>query len=188
MSKVFVSGSLSGENLPTQAVELINALCTNNCDFLIGDAQGVDSLIQKQLIKNNYTNVNIFHIGYQPRNLLNKNWNTVKVPVDGSVEPKPGLSSGRIAQMHKDKAMADQADCGVAIWNDVSKTKWGNLAVSKGTLHNMINLLSNGKPVALFMLGHNDGQLSLLKNMESLRNVINASGHNLTQDYFAQIS
>ena len=105
MSKVFVSGSLSGENLPTQAVELINALCANNCNFLIGDAQGVDSLIQKQLIENNYTNVNIFHIGYQPRNLLNKNWKTVKVPVDGSVEPKPGLSSGRIAQMHKDLSL-----------------------------------------------------------------------------------
>jgi hypothetical protein len=103
--KVCISGSRSISKLHPEAIARINRIIELNATILIGDAPGVDVLVQSYLYSVGYDQVEIWHIGDRPRNNINS-WPTVEV------------DSNRY--MARDKAMCDVADFGLAIWDGES--------------------------------------------------------------------
>src|SRR4030095_2483302 len=109
---IFVSGSRSIKSLPTAARERLDHHLTNGSHFLVGDAPGVDLLVQQYLSKAAYPNVTVFHIGHTPRN----NVGCQSQPVQGS------------RQVDKDIHMAKAANRGLAIWDGRSPGTKQNIA------------------------------------------------------------
>ncbi|HAO12147.1 MAG TPA: hypothetical protein DCQ51_13475 [Planktothrix sp. UBA8407] len=101
---VAISGSRSITNLNPEALTRINNIIKLNYEILIGDAPGVDTLVQSYLHQVNYENVQVWHIGDKPRNNVG-NWGTVKVQGNYSL---------------RDKLMMSSADFGLAIWDGKS--------------------------------------------------------------------
>lgn len=101
---VFVSGSRSIKSLPAQARDHLDRYIAQGAHILVGDAPGVDALIQRYLRNANYSQVTVFHIGEHPRNNI-------------------GFKTERVAgsrQTDKDAQMAQRADRGLAIWDGKS--------------------------------------------------------------------
>lgn len=101
--------------------------------ILVGDAKGVDVLIQNFYKNLDYKNVTVYVSGRKMRNNI-FNWDTKFIDVD------KGLS-GFDFYSQKDKAMAHDSDYGFMIWN----------GKSRGTLNNMINLISERKSILLYL-------------------------------------
>jgi hypothetical protein len=118
--KVFISGSISINNLPPIAIEKINSIIAKNYRILIGDAKGVDLLVQEYLLKKKYNNVIVYFTGNNIRNNAG-NWEFNHI-TDYSCRKK-----GRDLYTIKDKAMANDADYGLMIWDGKSKGTLGNI-------------------------------------------------------------
>mgnify|MGYP003496278930 FL=1 len=70
--KMFISGSIANNTIPDEVIKSVDVSMDKNYVILVGDAKGVDKNIQDLLKINNYSNVNIYHIGNKPRNLADK--------------------------------------------------------------------------------------------------------------------
>ncbi|MBK7901988.1 MAG: hypothetical protein IPJ97_02820 [Proteobacteria bacterium] len=127
MHKVFISGSMSIENLDANVVDRLGNVIESDYQVLVGDADGVDSAIQKHLRSKQTSNVVIYCAGEKPRNNFG-DWIVERI----STLAKPGT---REFFTEKDLKMADVCDYGFMIWD----TK------STGTLRNVIELLKRGK-------------------------------------------
>jgi len=117
---IFISGSISINKLPPLALEKINAIIAKNYTILIGDAKGVDLLVQEYLLKKKYNNVIVYFTGENIRNNVG-NWESNKI-IMGTDNKK-----GRELYTVKDKAMANDADYGLMIWDGKSKGTLGNI-------------------------------------------------------------
>lgn len=127
MFKVFLSGSMRIKNLDKNVTDRLENIMNSNYEVLVGDADGVDSSIQKFLELKNYKNVRVFCAGSQPRNNIGS-W---EVNYIQTLE-QPGTRAFFTA---KDLEMAKECDYGFMVWD----TK------STGTLSNAIELLSEKK-------------------------------------------
>lgn len=123
MHKVFVSGSRRINELPEAAKTSLDKIMALGFTILVGDCYicppgyGVDLLVQRYLKSEGYQRVQVDHIGAQPRH---------NVGFEGvSVEGK--------CQTDKDKAMAEMADYGLAIWEGVSPGTAANIERVKKT-------------------------------------------------------
>ena len=119
--KVFVSGSISIKKLPQIAVEKLDSIIAHNFSILVGDANGVDKLIQEYLKKKSYQNVFVYYAGSKIRNNLN-NWQMVNVASN---------LTGRALYTLKDRQMALDSDYGMMIWDGKSKGTKANIAEMK---------------------------------------------------------
>lgn len=117
--KVFVSGSISIKNLPQIAKIKLDKIMEQNLTVIVGDANGIDSLVQKYLADKTYSNVNVYHSGNYIRNNIG-NWSTVTVPSQNL--------TGRALYTLKDKQMARDADFGMMIWDGQSKGTKANIS------------------------------------------------------------
>jgi adenine-specific DNA-methyltransferase len=117
---VFVSGSRSISTLPPDAVKALDQLIDERATIFVGDAPGIDTLVQQHLSERNYDQVTVHHIGNQPRN--NLGFQTVKV--DGN------------RQTDKDNYMATRADTGLAIWDGQSRGTAQNIERLETTVIN----------------------------------------------------
>jgi len=117
---VFISGSRSVTALPPDAIKALDQLIEDRATVLIGDAAGVDTLVQQHLADRDYDLVTVHHIGDQPRN--NLGFETVKV--DGT------------RQTDKDSYMASRADSGLAIWDGQSRGTAQNIERLETTVIN----------------------------------------------------
>ena len=102
--KIAISGSRSITMLNNEALWRINNIMNLEATILIGDAPGVDTLVQSFLHESRYQKVQIWHIGAQPRNNIG-NWHTVEV-------------SGNYTD--RDKSMHRYSRFGLAIWDGKS--------------------------------------------------------------------
>lgn len=116
--KVFVSGSISIKILPQIAVEKLDSIIAHNFTVLVGDANGVDKLIQEYLKQKSYQNVCVYYAGNKIRNNLAQ-WNVVNIPSN---------LTGRALYTQKDKQMAFDSDYGMMIWDGKSKGTKANIA------------------------------------------------------------
>ena len=138
MKKIFISGSggfgnsETLTNLPQNIKSTLDEIIKNNHQILVGDCQGVDTLIQRYCKDNQYSNVHVYYTGYKARNSLDANWTKINVPTEGK--------TGRLGHMMTDLQMSKDADLGIAIWNHVSK----------GTGENIKNLKKQNKPVFIY--------------------------------------
>lgn len=133
MKSVFIAGPRAIKKLDNKVILKLKSFEENNFLIYVGDANGVDKLIQTFYHNLNYDNVNIFASNGKARNNLG-NWRINAVSVDKSIK-------GFEFYVQKDKAMAEKADFGFMIWN----------GKSKGTLNNIINLRNKNKYIILFL-------------------------------------
>ena len=127
MHKIFISGSMRIKNLDENVLDRINNIISSNYQVIVGDADGVDSSIQKYLTSKETKSVLVYCSGDKPRNNIG-HWNT---EVTETSAP-PGTRAFFTA---KDVKMAEDCDYGLMVWD----TK------STGTLSNTIELLKRKK-------------------------------------------
>jgi hypothetical protein len=117
MEKVFVSGSRAVKELPGAARASLDRIMRLGFLVLVGDCYGVDTLVQEYLKAQGYERVRVYHIGAKPRHCLG----FPPVRVEGA------------RQSAKDRAMAAQADYGLAIWDGRSPGTKANIRRVKRT-------------------------------------------------------
>jgi len=144
--KVFISGSIKIKEIPLCAIEKIESIINKKFDVIIGDAKGVDLLVQKYLHKKLYENVTVYYAGDEIRNNYG-NWKTKQVLSKSN-------EKGRDLYTLKDIEMANDADYGLMIWD----------GESKGTLANIKEMQTKNKRFFVIM----KDILVLDKNVESI--------------------
>jgi len=133
---VFISGSISIDKLPVLAINKIDSVISKNYRILIGDAKGVDSLVQEYLSKKKYDNVTVYFTGENIRNNAG-NWESNKINSDSDNK------KGRELHAVKDRAMAKDADYGLMVWDGKSKGTLGNIKEMK-KLNKRFYVILNG--------------------------------------------
>lgn len=150
--KVFIAGAIKIKCLKNIVVEKLDGIIEKKFEVLLGDAEGIDSLVQNYFKDKGYENIKIYSTNGQVRNNYG-GWKVVSVFTKDEVK-------GRAFYTVKDDQMAYDTDIGFMIWN----------GESQGTFNNMINLLNKNKRVCLFL--DNENKLLLLKKIEDLEKVV----------------
>lgn len=129
--KVFISGSISIKKLNTEVVFSLEKIMRNELQVLVGDAKGVDSIIQNYFNKHGYYNVVVYSIEGYPRYIASKEFEFKKINVPSCIV------GARQMQSQKDIVMTDDADFSLIIWDGKSKGSYANIIRSlkqdKGT-------------------------------------------------------
>lgn len=159
-SIVFLSGSLSGKELPKIVSEWVDRYILNNCNFVLGDAKGIDSLFQDYLLLQKYNRVKIFGVKNIARNKADEDWDYFKVNV-----PFQFRKTDRMLFLFRDFYLSKQADGGIVVWEPERKVR-GHQSVSKGSLFNMINLLLEEKNVVLYYIPNEE--IRILRSLDEL--------------------
>ena len=117
--KVFIGGSISIKYLDYEVQDELDKIMQGELDILIGDAYGVDSLIQKYCYKNGYNNVKIYACNGKARNNIGS-WSVEAINVSNNL-------SGREFYTQKDIEMSAVCDYGFMIWDGKSKGTFANI-------------------------------------------------------------
>ncbi len=147
LNKVFISGSISLKSLPNDAIHHLWGYIVCKYHILVGDANGIDRLIQQYFIDNKYCNVTIYSIHTKPRNIMSKlfhvkhiDYKTSQYYLNSPDNIKRSIdNSYRLQQTAKDIAMSNDSTESYMIWD-------GN---SKGTLANINRAKSQNKDYTL---------------------------------------
>lgn len=140
MNKVFISGSISIKELPKQVIGSIQTIISRNMTILVGDAPGIDSLVQNFCNKNNYLNVIVYTITSIPRYKANQEFQEKRISVNQDTK------SIRKRQTYKDEAMSEDSNYSLVIWD----------GSSKGSYANIIRALKSKKLVKIYYQETND--------------------------------
>jgi hypothetical protein len=133
MNRVFLGGSRKVSRLNEPIRERLEQIVRRRMQVLIGDANGADKAMQRQLAEWAYPNVVVYFVGTSPRNNVGA-WPTHHVPT-------PPGARGFDFYSVKDRAMSDAADFGFMLWD----------GESRGTLANVETLAEAGKPVSVYV-------------------------------------
>ncbi|MGL6023894.1 MAG: hypothetical protein ACRC0F_04695 [Cetobacterium sp.] len=150
--KIFIAGAIKIKDLKSMVLEKLDGIIEKKFEVLLGDAEGIDSSVQKYFKSKEYKNVKIYCTNNKARNNFG-NWEVINAFAKEN-------ETGRAFYTVKDKKMALDSDIGFMIWN----------GESEGTLNNMINLLVSNKKVCLFL--DKENRLLLLKKLEDLEKII----------------
>lgn len=131
--KIFVAGARSIKVLGPSVEKRLKNIYDKDYEILVGDCYGVDASVQKFYKDLKYNNVVVYASNGRARNNLG-HWKVENISVPLSVK-------GFDFYKQKDMAMVRDADYGFMIWD----------GKSKGTLNNMINLISQNKVVLLYL-------------------------------------
>lgn len=123
--KVFISGSIGVKRIPKDAIDKIDNIIRKNFTIIVGDAKGVDSIVQEYLQEKNYKNVIIYYAGNRIRNNIG-GWSTKQVGKDSRKQ-------GRELYTLKDIEMSNDADYGLMIWDGYSKGTLNNISMMKSS-------------------------------------------------------
>ncbi len=153
MKKVFISGSINLNILPKIVEKSLQTIQEKSIKVLVGDAKGIDTLIQDYFSKNTYFNLDIYSIYEIPRNKNNNNFNTILIEVDMDIK------SERKKQEKKDECMSLNSDYSFVVWD----------GKSKGSFNNIQRALENDKLLKVYYTKDN----RLLEENELDRDTIN---------------
>lgn len=131
--KIFIAGARSVKDLSPIVQQRMMTIYQKGYDVLVGDCYGVDTSVQKFYSDLGYSNVVVFASNGKARNNIG-HWNIRNVTV-------PSYIRGFDFYKQKDMAMANEADYGFMIWD----------GASRGTLNNVINLVSQDKKVLIYL-------------------------------------
>ncbi|WP_447970322.1 hypothetical protein [Nitrospira sp. M1] len=132
MEVVFFGGSRKTRVLNEVIRAQIENVMEKELSILIGDANGADKAMQTYLADRGYRSVTIFCAGSECRNNIGQ-WETRNIQMNGKEKNFAFYAA-------KDKAMSEEADYGLMLWD----------GISNGTLNNVLNLVERGKQVALY--------------------------------------
>lgn len=153
--KIFIAGPRVIHELDEKIKEKLQSICDKNYEVLVGDADGIDSSIQKFLKQKSYRNVKVYASKGLARNNYG-NWQIENVKVEDS---KKGFDF----YAQKDLEMAKDTEIGFMIWN----------GKSRGTFNNIINLLNFDKEVILYYTQNR--KFYHLKDMNNLNEFLNSN-------------
>lgn len=129
--KIFIGGSRAVSKLNAAIRQRLDDVIGRGCTVLIGDASGGDRAVQQYLADRQYADVIVFCMESCRNNV--GHWQT------RNIDPPPG-SSGFSYYSAKDLVMAQEAGCGLMLWD----------GKSKGTLQNILKLIGAGKPTLVY--------------------------------------
>ena len=131
MTSVFIGGSRAISKLNDPLREKLDDFKQRGCTIFIGDANGADKAVQQYLASREYQNVVVYCMDRCRNNIGGWPTNRIARPVG----PRDFAYYAA-----KDKAMAEDAKCGMMLWD----------GESKGTLNNIQNLLAAGKKTLVY--------------------------------------
>lgn len=134
MTKVFIGGSRRVPRVNKDVRARIDRIVEQGFTILVGDANGADKAIQKDLQERGYESVEVFHTEGVCRNNLG-NWPTRSVHVSKGAK-------GFQFYAAKDRQMAEEATVGLMLWD----------GRSVGTLMNVFRLVNRQKKVVLYIV------------------------------------
>jgi adenine-specific DNA-methyltransferase len=131
MTTIFIGGSRAVSRLSPEIIARLDDFIQRGCMVFVGDANGADKAVQQYLASKTYSNVTVFCMAF-PRNNVG-GWQTRRISA-------PATRKGFDYYATKDIAMAREAQCGFMLWD----------GKSKGTLHNVLNLIEASKKVLVY--------------------------------------
>lgn len=152
MTTVFIAGSITIKELHPLIIERIKKIVDQKFSVVVGDANGVDFSVQQELLNMGCDATTVFSSSPKPRNNLGS-WPVHVVKTD---QPR----GSRAFYTAKDVQMAENADCGLMIWD----------AKSTGTLSNVIELLSRKKHSVVFI--NNSKEFVIIKSLEDIDKLV----------------
>jgi hypothetical protein len=158
MTAVFVAGSRAVSRLNKQITERLDNIMRQQFTVLVGDANGADKAVQRYLAKCEYRDVFVYSMETCRNNI--GNWPCRKHTAGVNVR------HDRHYFAIKDVAMANDASCGLMLWD----------GHSKGTLANVLNLLNTRKKVLLYLSPKQS--FFTLRTFEDLPKALHALGIN----------
>jgi len=161
VTSVFIGGSRAISKLNDVIREQLDNLIMKRCAILIGDANGMDKAVQKYFAQKRYSNVTVFCMDHCRNNV--GGWQTRPITA-------PPKAKGFEYYAAKDAAMAQEAKCGLMLWD----------GESRGTLNNVVNLLGHGKKVLVYLGPHKS--FYKLSNEEDLDALFARCDQNTIQD------
>ncbi|MFS3602616.1 hypothetical protein ACK6T9_05415 [Proteus vulgaris] len=153
MTTIFIAGSITIKKLDTLVIERIKKIVDKKLNVIVGDANGVDSSVQKELLQMGCDTTIVYSSSSKPRNNLGS-W-----PVNIVKTNHP--YGTRAFYTAKDIQMAEDADCGLMIWD----------SKSTGTLSNVIELLSRNKSSVVFI--NKVKEFLIIKSVDDFHLLIN---------------
>ena len=120
-NSVFISGSIAIKTLPQEVKESLHKIIDNQMKILIGDANGIDSLVQDYCLSLNYFNVTVYTISSIPRYKASDKFALKTIIVSNEIK------GGREKQQEKDKAMTSESQYSFVIWDGKSKGSYDNV-------------------------------------------------------------
>ena len=136
MSTVFISGSISIKKLPKPVEKSLQNIIEQGMEILVGDADGVDTLVQRYCESQGYHNkVTVYSIDEIPRFKINGFKSKF-------ISHNSDSKQQRELQTFKDKAMTTDSTYSFVIWN----------GKSKGSYANIIRAIKNNKRVKVFLV------------------------------------
>ncbi|MDP2997864.1 MAG: hypothetical protein Q8N47_10275 [Bryobacterales bacterium] len=151
MTSVFIGGSRAVSRLNSAIRERLDDLIQKRCQILIGDANGADRAVQQHLAERGYRDVTVFCMDRCRNNV--GDWPVRKINAHTTRRDFSYF-------VQKDIAMAGEAGCGFMLWD----------GKSKGTLHNMMNLVGAGKKVLVYFAL--DKRIHKLSNDQDLQTLL----------------
>ena len=131
MMSVFLGGSRSIRRMNSVIRERLDDFIRRGCTIFVGDANGADKAVQSHFAERGYKNIIVYCVNECRNNV--GGWETRQVSV-------PSQTTGFAYYAAKDLAMAEDAKCGVMLWD----------GKSKGTLNNVQNLVDLGKKTLVY--------------------------------------
>jgi hypothetical protein len=138
-NKVFISGSISINKLPQEVKNSIDRIVKQNFEILVGDAKGIDTLVQNYCLSLNYYNVTIYSISTFSRYKASENFKIKYIEVPNSIKRE------RQRQQEKDKAMTLDSEFTFTIWD----------SKSKGSYTNILRAFDNHKKLKIYLSDKN---------------------------------
>lgn len=164
---VFLAGSrvgVSSGRLPNAVRDRVGTIVRRGMRVVIGDANGADRALQMLLRELGHKDVSVIVGGTgRVRNLADPDWPVERIGADSPL-------TGKALMTIKDEAMGERATHGLMVWSDVYTSRFGRESVSSGTLRNVWQLLSAGKPVALFYVPA--GRFFDLKSLDDYEDLV----------------
>lgn len=132
MTTVFIGGSRAISRLNNIIREKLDGLINRQCLIFVGDANGADKAVQQHLASRGYRHVLVYCMDHCRNNL--GNWPAKHVATSAAC-----TRFGYYAA--KDLAMAQDAKCGMMLWD----------GKSKGTLNNIQQMIGAGKKALVYL-------------------------------------
>jgi len=132
MTSVFIGGSRAVSRLNSVIREKLDDFIARNCAIFVGDANGADKAVQQHFADRGYRHVTVYCMDRCRNNI--GSWPTKQIS-------RPASSKDFAYYAAKDRAMTQDAKCGVMLWD----------GKSKGTLNNIQNLINSGKKALVYL-------------------------------------
>jgi hypothetical protein len=151
-TKVFIAGSRRLSRLNADVKSRLDNIIEKGFTVVVGDANGADKAVQQYLASAGYQQVVVFCMSGKCRNNIG-HWPAREIAA------APG-ARGFEFYSAKDRAMGEEADYGLMLWD----------GQSRGTLTNIVDLVRQGKPVVVYVAPA--GDFYTLRQSEQLAEMV----------------